>query len=333
MDFVKSRTNRKNDTKEPIKHRKSSVSEDILNVDKSNVSQMTLFSGRRKSISQPDLSRISQPDLDRIEDSLNSSINIKAPSEKSSLSSGLRLQNENLKLSATGLDIIEPDEPISPIPIEIVVEGPNMEPRPRVFTYKLNEGQSHDPQPMSAPVVSYSRNSAEPYDTNYRKKAVMNRLTLDLSNSSTSFASSSLLRNPEYRRTIAVMDANLNIQKFSPTSHTPPPQIQLPTPGTTRRDVSRTPSLNPDKILPTLNSVVMEKFASFEEPTFISVDILDEHKSKESLTGRAFFKVFRSNIPMLIKMCLFFSVIISAASLSMLNLYGLAYYSFIPVLL
>eukprot|EP00835_Amoeboradix_gromovi_P003232 NODE_205_length_14851_cov_0.317584.p5 type:complete len:346 gc:universal NODE_205_length_14851_cov_0.317584:10556-11593(+) len=317
MDSLKTPFNKV--SKEQEKGGKPSNSDELLTVHKAtaSASQITLFSGRRRSLSQPDLAKIDA--------SQNSSI-AKINSEKGSKIS-VKSKADTPKTSVVSLKTEKRAV------VAEMVKG--YEVTPRISTFKLTEVppqiQSAPPNSSYSSIISFETDKMQ---TNYRKKAAMNRLTVDMS-SNASFNSSSLLRNPEYRRTIAVMDANLNIKKFSSASSTPPPAISLPVPNNTSqtianpRAVSRATTM-PEKKLSTLTSV---KFGSFEEPSFVSVDILEDVKTKESPVNTPPFKVFRANIPSFLKALLFIAVVASTAFLSLLSLYSLPQYAFIPTLL
>ena len=339
MEFVKTRSTTKSKIPKEassvsvVKQRKSSASDDILGVDKNhlNVSQITLFS-RRRSLSQPDLSRIEGSQ----QINLNSSATSNHNNKSSSLQNSVKIETKSgtLELSAIDLATVKSANEVN---ID-ETENSDTDSKPSIYTFSLNGKKQIAPPLSSIPnppnqltLTNHQtlRNSTDD-SVDYHKRAISNRLTLDMSTNNMTFASSSLLRNPEYRRTIAVMDANLNTQSYSPTATSPPPSHQLPVPGFSSTKVSRAPTLNPDKIMPTLDSVVMERFASFEEPSFISVDILEDEKSREGYTNNAFFKLPRSGVSIFFQLILLLGVIMSAAFLSILTLYNEYYYLFIP---
>eukprot|EP00834_Sanchytrium_tribonematis_P006309 NODE_453_length_7238_cov_1.750245.p3 type:complete len:309 gc:universal NODE_453_length_7238_cov_1.750245:3053-2127(-) len=303
MDNFKTRTNQ-------LKERKSSASEDILTVEKAhlNVSQLTLFQSRRKSLSQPDLTKIpSNQDKNQK----------KAPSEKIFI-----IPDKSLHTTANNdedqAQVFTIDDGVEEKPKDIESTRSNV----RVSTFKLESR----PSPLSAPPADLSS-----YLDSQVKKTKNRPSTIE-NQSNSRFASSSLLRNLEYRRTIAVMDQNLNIQKNSPTS--PPPSTVLPTPSQ-KKIVSKTAN-NKTEQHPThsaSNIGQIQRFASFEEPSFSSIDIVEPASIIHEQDIKVYRTFYRSGVPLICKVLIFVSFITSAASLSFLNLAGLREYLFIPCFL
>ena len=303
MDFLSTRN--KNIKKDLLKKRKSSTEEHQV-----EISQATLFAHRR-SISQPDLSIIdSIPSIQGKRDILES-----VPSAERSLKISVPDVHSPI------IPAIEYTTPTSPKPIE------STEVKPRVSTFKLEEKKSNPL--LNEAVINNTAND----EANIRKKALMNRLTADMS-SNQSFHSSSLLRNPEYRRTIAGIDANLVLHGTNgPRSS--PPIMQLQNPTFSRKEgKSGATTLDKKPQLPTVNSAVIEKFPSFEnfeEASFASIDIAEDVETKHVVfRNNGAFIISRSSVPTFLKIFLFFVFIVSTAALSFLDLFKEPAYYFIP---